>query len=98
MKNEFANRQNMHLAVLALLADPAYQPVWKDQGPVLFTARATALRPKVEAINVLNSLSERLLGRPAGGRSPWGWSGVAEISVEAFSASDGKPTRGSDEP
>ena len=55
MKNEFANRQNMHLAVLALLADPAYQPVWKDQNPVLFTGRAVALRPKVDALTALIS-------------------------------------------
>jgi len=58
MKNEFANRQNMHLAVLALLAllaDPAYQPVWKDKNPVLFTTRAAALGLKVNALTGLIS-------------------------------------------
>ncbi|MGL4399982.1 MAG: hypothetical protein ACRCXD_08945 [Luteolibacter sp.] len=53
MKNEFANRQNMNLAVLALLDDPAHQPAWKDQKPVLFTTRAAALRPKVTALTGL---------------------------------------------
>ncbi len=53
MKNEFANRQNMHLAVLALLADPAHQPAWKDQNPALFTTRATSLAPKVNALTGL---------------------------------------------
>ncbi|MEO5913368.1 MAG: hypothetical protein ABIS50_03985 [Luteolibacter sp.] len=55
MINEFANRQNMHLAVLALLADPAHQPVWKDKKPVLFTTRAAALGPKVAALTGLIS-------------------------------------------
>lgn len=55
MKNEFANRQNMHLALLALLADPAHQPAWKDKKPVLFTTRAAALRPKVDALTGLIS-------------------------------------------
>ena len=55
MKNEFANRQNMHLAVLALLADPAHQPIWKDKKPVLFTTRAAALAPKVNALTGLIS-------------------------------------------
>ncbi len=55
MKNEFANRQNMHLAVLALLADPAHQPVWKDKNPVLFTSRAAALRTQVNALTGLIS-------------------------------------------
>ena len=50
MKNEFANRQNMHLAVLALLADPAYQPAWKDKNPMLFTTRAAALRPPIPSL------------------------------------------------
>jgi hypothetical protein len=42
MKSDFANRQNMHLAALSLLFDPANQPVCRGQGPVLFTTRATA--------------------------------------------------------
>lgn len=53
MQNEFANRQNMHLAIVALLADPAYQPAWKDQAPMAFTARATALVPMVNALTDL---------------------------------------------
>lgn len=55
MKNEFANRQNMHLTVLALLADPALQPAWRDNNPVLFTTRAAALGPKVDALTQLIS-------------------------------------------
>jgi hypothetical protein len=55
MKNEFANRQNMHLAVLALLADPAQQAAWKAQNPVLFTTRAAALVTKVDALTALIS-------------------------------------------
>lgn len=53
MINEYANRQNMHLAVLALLADPAHQPVWKDQSPVIFTTRAAALVPLVNGLTTL---------------------------------------------
>jgi len=53
MNNEFANRQNMHLAVVALLDDPTHQPVWKDQSPVVFTTRAAALAPMVSALTSL---------------------------------------------
>lgn len=53
MKNEFANRQNMHLAVLVLLADPTHQPAWKDQAPLAFTTRANALVPMVNALTDL---------------------------------------------
>jgi hypothetical protein len=55
MKNEFANRQNMHLTVLALLANPAHHPVWKDKNPVRFTVLATALGLKVNALTGLIS-------------------------------------------
>lgn len=58
MKNEFANRQNMHLAIVALLADPALQPAWKDQKPVLFTNRAAALGPMVGALTDLISAQQ----------------------------------------
>jgi hypothetical protein len=53
MKNEFANRQNMHLAVVALLADPAHQPAWKEQPPVAFTGRAAELVPLVGSLTDL---------------------------------------------
>ena len=53
MKNEFANRQNMHLAIVALLDDPAHLPAWKDQPPVIFTTRAAELIPMVSAITDL---------------------------------------------
>jgi hypothetical protein len=53
MKNEFANRQNMHLAVLSLLADPAHLPAWKDLNPTAFTARAAELGPMVDALTDL---------------------------------------------
>ncbi|MES2477196.1 MAG: hypothetical protein V4640_15535 [Verrucomicrobiota bacterium] len=55
MKNEFANRQNMHLAVLALLADPAHHAAWNNKKPVLFTTRASALGLKVNALTGLIS-------------------------------------------
>ena len=53
MKDEFANRQNMHLAVLALLADPAHQPVWQNKAPVIFSTRAAALGPMVTSLTDL---------------------------------------------
>ncbi len=53
MKNEFANRQNMHLAIVALLDDPKHQPVWKDQPPQIFTTRAATLVPMVTAFTDL---------------------------------------------
>jgi hypothetical protein len=53
MKNEFANRQNMHLTVLRLLDSGEFQPVWKNQPPVAFTALAAELAPKVDALTSL---------------------------------------------
>ena len=53
MINEFANRQNMHLTVGALLADPAHQPVWKGKAPVIFSTRAAALGPMVTSLTDL---------------------------------------------
>lgn len=50
MKNEFANRHNMFLAVLSLLAEPARHAAWKNQNPALFTTRAELLRAKVDAL------------------------------------------------
>jgi hypothetical protein len=32
MKNEFANRQNMHLTLIGLLDKDEFQPVWKAAG------------------------------------------------------------------
>lgn len=61
MKNEFANRQNMHLAVVALLDDVAHQPVWKDQPPLVFTTRATALKALVAALTDLLSAQQASL-------------------------------------
>ena len=53
MKNEFANRQNMHLTIIGLLDKAEFQPVWKDQNPTAFTARAAELRPKIAALTDL---------------------------------------------
>ena len=53
MKDEFANRQNMHLTVLALLDDAAYQPVWQNQSPAAFTSKAAQFRAKVEEISAI---------------------------------------------
>jgi hypothetical protein len=55
MKDEYANRQNMHLTVLGLLDSGEFQPVWKDQKPTAFTARAAELRTKVTALTALVS-------------------------------------------
>jgi hypothetical protein len=55
MKNEYANRQNMHLTVLGLLDSGEFQPVWKDKKPTAFTARAAELRAKVTALTALVS-------------------------------------------
>lgn len=53
MKNEFANRQNMHLTVLSLLDDATYQPVWQDQPPLAFTRKAGDFRAKVQEISAI---------------------------------------------
>ena len=53
MINEFSNRQNMHLTVGTLLADPAHQPVWKGKAPVIFSTRAAALGPMVTSLTDL---------------------------------------------
>lgn len=58
MKNEFANRQNMFLAVLALLAEPTRHTVWKDKAPALFTSRAELLRTKVDALTGIISAQQ----------------------------------------
>jgi hypothetical protein len=53
MINEFANRQNMHLAVLRLLDSAEFKPVWLDQPPVAFTALVGQLAVKVNDLTVL---------------------------------------------
>ena len=53
MINEFANRQNMHLAVLRLLDSAEFKPLWVDQPPVAFTALAGELGPKVNGLTAL---------------------------------------------
>ena len=55
MKNEFANRQNMHLAVIALLDLPEHQPTWQGKKPVLFTTRTALLRTHVDGLTTLIS-------------------------------------------
>ena len=55
MQNEFANRQNMHFTIVGLLDKDEFQPVWKDQKPTAFTARAGELRPKVAALTGLTA-------------------------------------------
>ena len=64
MKDEFANRQNMHLTVLALLDDPTYQPVWQNQPPIVFTRKAADFRAKVDEISaVIRTQMADLTGR-----------------------------------
>jgi len=55
MQNEYANRQNMHLTVLALLGTAEFQPVWKNKKPAVFTARAAEFEAKVSALTALIS-------------------------------------------
>ena len=53
MKNEFANRQNMHLTVIRLIDTPEFEAAWKDQKPTAFTTRAAEFRPIVHALTDL---------------------------------------------
>lgn len=53
MINEFANRQNMHLAAQRLLSSAEFKPVWLDQPPVAFTALVGQLAVKVNDLTVL---------------------------------------------
>jgi hypothetical protein len=53
MINEFANRQNMHLAVQRLLSSAEFKPVWLDQPPVAFTALVGQLAVKVNDLTEL---------------------------------------------
>jgi hypothetical protein len=53
MINEFANRQNMHLAVQRLLSSAEFKPVWLDQPPVAFTALVGQLGSKVNDLTEL---------------------------------------------
>jgi hypothetical protein len=53
MKNEFANRQNMHLTVLKLIDTSEHEAAWKDQKPTAFTTRAAQFRPLVHALTDL---------------------------------------------
>ncbi|GAA5480807.1 hypothetical protein [Haloferula sargassicola] len=55
MKDEFANRQNMHLTVLKLLENPAFQPAWKNQKPTAFTTRAAEFGTVVNGLTQLIS-------------------------------------------
>lgn len=52
MKDEFANRQAMHLTVIELLDNPLHKPVWENQPPVMFTTRSLLLREKVNALTL----------------------------------------------
>ena len=58
MQDRYANRQNMHLTVLKLLANTEFHPAWKDQKPTAFTARAATLRPLVEGLGGLLSAQQ----------------------------------------
>ena len=50
MKDEFANRQAMHLTVIGLLDNPLHTPVWNNQNPIAFTDKSLVLRAKVSAL------------------------------------------------
>jgi hypothetical protein len=53
MINEFANRQNMHLAVQHLLSSAEFRSVWVDQPPLAFSALVGELAIKVNDLTVL---------------------------------------------
>ncbi len=50
MRDEFANRQSMHLTVLNLLDKPESRAVWEDNNPIKFTERVGEFRAKVTAL------------------------------------------------
>lgn len=50
MKDEFSNRQSMHLTVVGFLDIPGNVPLWKNQRPLAFTTKAVLLKTKVEAL------------------------------------------------
>ncbi len=50
MRDEFTNRQSMHLTVLNLLDKPESKAVWEDNNPVKFTERVGEFRAKVTAL------------------------------------------------
>ena len=53
MQNVFANRHNMHLAVIRTLDSPEIPFDWKTQSPAAFAAKAAELRLKVTALTGL---------------------------------------------
>jgi hypothetical protein len=55
MISEFANRQNMSLAVQHLLSSTEFKPVLVDQQPVAFTALVVQLAVKVNELAVLSA-------------------------------------------
>ncbi len=64
MKDEFANRQSMHLTILDLLDNPAYKSIWEDQNPTAFTTKAVLFRQQVSGLTDLIAKQEaNLLGR-----------------------------------
>ena len=50
MRDEFANRQSMHLTVLNLLLKPESKAVWEGNNPVKFTEKAGIFRTKATAL------------------------------------------------
>jgi hypothetical protein len=61
MKNEFANRQNMFLAIVALLAKPAHHAAWKGQSPTAFSAHAVTLIGLVKSLTTLISEQQAII-------------------------------------
>lgn len=64
MKDEFANRQSMHLTVIELLENPAHKPAWENLKPTAFTDKSLLLRTQVSGLTDLIARQEaNLLGR-----------------------------------
>ncbi len=53
MQDPLANRQNMHLTVLNLLANADFQSAWKNKKPSAFTTRAAEFIPLVGGLGDL---------------------------------------------
>lgn len=64
MKDEFANRQAMHLTVIELLDNPLHKTAWENQTPTMFTDRSGSLRQQVTELTTFISRQEaELTGR-----------------------------------
>ena len=57
MQDEFVNRLGMFQTALGTLNDPANQPVWSGQPPVIFTTKVAQAATAVTELTVKSALS-----------------------------------------